>query len=202
MGRTKVIVLFLGAAMALTFAMSLAVPTIEEAADAAQPVAGDTVADRPLLLFGLWGFGDFQGRRCRTESGGTEVQVPKGHQMKTWSGCSMEWKDSPLDIRGYNTIVVKAHGAGTILFSDKHDQKMMKWVVRWPGQDQDKAIKCTDSDLRASSDEEWVVPVDRNFEYRLPDGAVTAGQLTKIQFTLLEGATYGDVRFRAWLTTR
>lgn len=167
-----------------------------------RPTTGKAVPDRPLLLFGLWGFGDFQGKPCPAEDGGRVIPVPRGHRMGTWSGCSKKWDDNGLDIRSYNTLVVQAEGVGTIRFSDHHDQKMMKWFVQWPGQMNDEALICTESDLRASSDREWVVPVEGRFEYRLPEGAVRVGKLTKIGFTFLEGATYGNVRLRAWLASQ
>jgi hypothetical protein len=192
--------LCLGIVTVFMLAMSATTPLGELEAQPVGPVPGGTTPKKPLLLFGLWGFGDFQGRPCSVEEGGKVVPIPKGHRMGTWSGCSKEWKDDALDIKDFNTIVVQAEGAGTIKFGQQHDQKMMKWFVRWPGQAQDTTLICATSELRSSSDREWVVPVDGKFEYRLPEEAVRAGKLIKIGFTLLEGATYGNVRIKAWLS--
>jgi hypothetical protein len=162
----------------------------------------EPAAEKPLLFFSYWGFGDFQGKPCAAEGGGKVLPIPQGHTMGTWSGCSKEWKGEALDTQGFNAITVEVEGADTIAFPPQHDQKMMKWAVRWPGQTQDRALIGADPDLHSASDPEWVVPVDGKHDYPLPPDAVTAGKLTKIGFTLLEGATYGNVRIKAWLRKR
>ena len=192
--------LCLGIVTVFMLAMSATAPLGERAAQPVGSVPGGDTPEKPLLLFGLGGFGDFQGKPCPAEDGGRVVPIPKGHRMGTWSRCSKEWKDDALDSKGSNTIVVQVEGAGTIKFGQQHDQKMMKWFVQWPGQTQDEALICAASELRSASDRQWVVPVDGKFEYRLPEEAVKAGKLTKIGFTLLEGATYGNVRIKAWLS--
>jgi hypothetical protein len=145
---------------------------------------------------GFWGFGDFQGQQLKTEEAGL-IQHFTGITTKDWSGGSKQWKTDPLPLDGRNTLIVEIQGAASI----KYDvAKMMKWFLKWPGQQSDVALKCSDSDKCSSDDTEWSVPIDGKFKYSLPQGAVQSGGLTRIGFTLFQGNTYGDVKVKAWLT--